>query len=114
MAEQELPLTPPVRIQRSRTKGWRMPGNAIYVGRPTMWGNRWKIGSWSNTLGRNVETLGEAVDLYRRLMWPDSHHRAWVREMLARHDLACWCPLLYPDGSVCPCHADFLLEIANP
>ena len=25
----------PKRIQRHRTKGWRMPGGAIYVGRPT-------------------------------------------------------------------------------
>lgn len=72
-----------------------------------MWGNRWKIGTWSNTLGRNVETLDEAVDLYRRLMWPDSHHRAWVRENLRGKDLICWCSL----GQ--PCHADFLLEVAN-
>ena len=25
----------PKRIQRKRTKGWRMPANAVYVGRPT-------------------------------------------------------------------------------
>lgn len=25
----------PVRIQRKRTKGWKMPEGAIYVGRPT-------------------------------------------------------------------------------
>jgi len=29
----------PVRIQRKRTKGWRMPANTVYVGRPTKWGN---------------------------------------------------------------------------
>ena len=29
----------PVRIQRSRAKGWRMPANTVYVGRPTKWGN---------------------------------------------------------------------------
>jgi hypothetical protein len=27
------------RIQRKRTKGWRMPEGAVYVGRPTKWGN---------------------------------------------------------------------------
>lgn len=27
------------RIQRKRTKGWKMPENTIYVGRPTKWGN---------------------------------------------------------------------------
>jgi hypothetical protein len=29
----------PKRIQRKRTKGWRMPPNAVYVGRPTVFGN---------------------------------------------------------------------------
>jgi hypothetical protein len=29
----------PQRIQRKRTKGWRMPENTIYVGRPTQFGN---------------------------------------------------------------------------
>jgi len=31
----------PKRIQRKRTKGWRMPPNAVYVGRPSRWGNDW-------------------------------------------------------------------------
>lgn len=29
----------PRRIQRKRTKGWRMPPAAVYVGRPGAWGN---------------------------------------------------------------------------
>ena len=29
----------PKRIQRRRTKGWRMPKNTVYVGRPSRWGN---------------------------------------------------------------------------
>jgi hypothetical protein len=29
----------PERIQRHRTKGWRMPEGAVYVGRRTKWGN---------------------------------------------------------------------------
>lgn len=29
----------PQRIQRKRTKGWRMPEGAVYVGRPTTFGN---------------------------------------------------------------------------
>ena len=33
----------PQRIQRRRTKGWRMPAGARYVGRPTMFGNLWKV-----------------------------------------------------------------------
>jgi len=34
----------PQRIQRRRTKGWRMPENAKYVGRGTQWGNPYKVG----------------------------------------------------------------------
>ena len=32
------------RIQRQRVRGWRMPEGAIYVGRPSKWGNpyRWR------------------------------------------------------------------------
>lgn len=32
-------MTAPKRIQRKRTKGWRMPEGAVYVGRPTIFGN---------------------------------------------------------------------------
>lgn len=100
----------PSRIQRSRAKGWRMPPNTVYVGRPTLWGNRYQIGTWSNTLGRAVATSEEAVRLYRDIVWnpPDAPHMAgYVRERLRGKDLACWCAL----GQ--PCHADILLEIAN-
>ena len=31
--------TLPKRIQRKRIKGWRMPDDTIYVGRPTPFGN---------------------------------------------------------------------------
>jgi hypothetical protein len=97
----------PERIQLRRVKGWRMPENTVKVDRTTMWGNRWQIGSWSNTLGREVETVQEAIDLYRRLMWVQPHETAWVRERLRGKNLACW----RKPGE--PCHADVLLEIAN-
>lgn len=34
----------PVRVQRKRTKGWRMPEGAVYVGRGSRWGNPYRIG----------------------------------------------------------------------
>ena len=34
----------PIRIQRKRTKGWKMPPNTIYVGRRGKWGNPFRIG----------------------------------------------------------------------
>ncbi|MGZ4521042.1 MAG: DUF4326 domain-containing protein, partial [Mycobacteriaceae bacterium] len=35
-------MSAPKRIQRQRTKGWRMPEGAVYVGRPTEFGNPFK------------------------------------------------------------------------
>ena len=98
------------RIQRRRTKGWRMPSGAVYVGRPSVWGNRWTVGVWSKTLGRNIETVEEVLLIYRKFQIEgdeNAGYRAYVRERLAGKDLACWCPLDKP------CHADVLLEIAN-
>ena len=33
----------PIRIQRRRTKGWRMPAGAVYVGRPSYFGNPFSV-----------------------------------------------------------------------
>ena len=35
-----------VRIQRRRTAGYRLPEGAVYVGRPTRWGNMFKVGDF--------------------------------------------------------------------
>ncbi len=103
-------MTAPIRVQRQRTKGWKMPANTVYVGRPTLWGNPYEIGTHSNALGRAVKTVEEAVRLYREVIWdaPDARHMAgYAREQLRGKNLACWCRLDQP------CHADVLLEIAN-
>jgi hypothetical protein len=36
-------MSAPKRIQRKRTKGWRMPEGAVYVGRPTIFGNPFRV-----------------------------------------------------------------------
>lgn len=90
----------PERIQRQRTKGWRMPAGAVYVGRPTKWGNPFKV-----TGGGAVNDRASSVGLFRRYR-PDEAYLEVVRELRGT-DLACWCPLDQP------CHADVLLEWAN-
>lgn len=104
----------PARIQRRRTKGWRMPEGAIFVGRPTRWGNPFPVGVFveTGTIARPgpqiyVRDNAHAVRLYRR--WIDTQARsADMIPLLGGHDLACWCKLSDP------CHADVLLELANP
>lgn len=98
----------PKRIQRKRTKGWRMPSNTVYVGRPTKWGNPNRV------VDGNVKL---AVALYE-MQFVVFQDNPGVRAIVKRNieeaktelrgkNLACWCPLNQP------CHADVLLKIAN-
>ena len=124
----------PQRIQRKRTAGWRMPEDAIYVGRPSKWGNPISIcevgGQYPSLDERQVATLvvRDFAVLARKgsLSLPNWRFLggrrgpvAWtypsvdeIRSELGGHDLACWCPLV-DLGSRFPCHADVLLELAN-
>ena len=101
-------LTKPRRIQRKRTKGWRMPANTVYVGRPTIWGNPFTVGKDIPFLpGRKVQDKRHAVSLYAGHAPQNERLIAAARDELRGQHLACWCPLDQP------CHADVLLEIAN-
>lgn len=96
-----------------------MPAGAVYVGRPTKWGNPFIKHGDGYPMAQAV-----AVDLFRALTkdgewfsqplpWPKGKIPAEtttvdeVRRELAGKDLACWCALDEP------CHADVLLELAN-
>lgn len=98
----------PVRIQRLRKKSWKAPKDAVYVGRPSKWGNPFRVGEIT-ILGGDTpdddiivapENVLEAVQWYRRFA-PEN-----LSELRGK-DLMCWCPLDQP------CHADVLLELAN-
>ena len=101
----------PKRIQRKRTRGWKMPPNTVYVGRPTKWGNMYKIGNPYPYIHDIKMDAEDAVQLFE-LLWrgiavergynPDE----WLSELRGK-DLACWCSLDQP------CHADVLLRLAN-
>lgn len=115
----------PQRLQLSRREGWRLPAQARSVARPGRWGNPHRIikdtshpdTQWVVASGRDTEhgryptvdqARAKAVELYRE--WA-SQRRAVIRAArteLGGRDLACWCPI----GA--PCHAEVLLDIANP
>jgi len=130
----------PIRLRLSRARGFNLQHAsraanglpAMSVARPSTWGNGFKIrpGDEIPEYGivlPAIETAGQAVQL----------HRAWLAGFLATafgadflaplrgHNLACWCGLCAahaatgrPAGADCadcaPCHADTLLEFANP
>jgi hypothetical protein len=127
----------PQRIQRKRTRGWRMPENAVYVGRGSIWGNPFVVGAPSGCDFKDGGdptpmipelSLEKSLEFYRSLiggmispeMHPHGHQ--WfnaiqkkcgghpgeiARTFLRGKNLACWCAL---DQA---CHADVLLELAN-
>lgn len=106
------------RIQRKRTRGWRMPKGAVYVGRPTKFGNPFAVGEKFDAVeeegGRVMKTYvcsspEEAVECFRNYVDQDqsAELRDEIRAELRGRDLACWCRLDQP------CHADVLLELAN-
>ncbi len=86
----------PHRVQRKRTKGWRMPPNTIYVGRPTKWGNPYRF----EDVGFS---LSQFIDLIDLKLSNDPH----LLDELRCKNLACWCRLDQP------CHADILLAMSN-
>lgn len=90
----------PKRIQRKRKKGWMMPEGTVYVGRPSKWGNPFRV-------GRHYPTATAAVRAFRVYAAHHAYFNPNWLEPLRGKDLACWCKLSDP------CHADVLLELAN-
>ena len=126
----------PQRVQRKRTKGWRMPENTVYVGRGSKWGNPFKIGDVAEGMDLSAGavsadingvvghrmTAQECVAKYAEMLTPYRHHGPnsemdklllsicnmdAIKLELRGKNLACWCSLDQP------CHADILLRIAN-
>jgi hypothetical protein len=126
----------PTRIQRRRSKGWKMPENSIYVGRGSKWGNQFVIqiapkgmvGAYPQTDNRYavVDTRTDAprgnyklfptffdaaryaVTQFRNVQLRDilREDPDALQELTGSH-LACWC------AESNPCHGDLLLELAN-
>jgi len=71
--------------------------NAVYIGRPTIWGNPFLIGrdgSRADVITKYEDWLAEQPDLLAQL------------DRLRGRHLVCWCA---PQ----PCHGDVLLRLAN-
>jgi hypothetical protein len=85
------------RIQRKRTKGWRMPSYTIYVGRPTKYGNPYKRGKDGN--------IDRVLFLYKCHLEGALKADSTFLDELKGKDLACWCS----EGVLC--HADIIIKV---
>jgi len=91
------PIVRTPRVLNKKTDN--IPPDAIYVGRPSKWGNPYKIGRDGSRT--------EVIELYRHyLAMANLTHTTLDLNELKGKDLVCWCAPL-------PCHADKLLELAN-
>ena len=77
----------------------QIPPDAIYVGRPSKWGNPYVVGKDG--------TREEVIQKYRNYLLErlKTGTKLPIGELRGK-DLVCWCSPL-------PCHADILLELAN-
>lgn len=72
--------------------------NAVYIGRPSIWGNPYRIGldgSRSEVIAKYEAALMAQPEMVER-----------AKRELKGKDLACWCSPL-------ACHGDILLKVAN-
>lgn len=114
-------MNAPRRVQRTRTKGGGMPAGAVYVGRPTKWGNPIPLSAYrfENADGTPAPFNEREA---RRMAVRDFEHALRcgmlrvtvedVRRELRGKDLACWCALPAA-GEEDLCHAAVLLKVAN-
>ena len=75
------------------------PADAVYVGRPSKWGN-------PHVLDSGAVSRLEVVRRYEELVESNPAMKEAIRAELRGRDLVCFCAPL-------ACHADVLLRIAN-
>jgi len=85
------------RILNARKTGTSVAG-AVYVGRPSRWGNPFPVGP--------DRTRAEAIQQFERWLMGQPELLAAVRAELRGKDLICWCA---PKR----CHAEVLMREAN-
>jgi len=91
------------RVLNKRTD--KIPPDAVYVGRPSKWGNPYNVKDPLLPAGiGKVEKHRLVVDEYRKYLVGSPELLSALSELHGK-DLVCWCAPL-------PCHADVLLELA--
>lgn len=83
------------------------PKDAVYIGRPSKWGNPYTHHQRGTHANFRVATREEAVERYR--WWITKGGGSYLLKDLHElegKDLVCWC-------RPAACHGDVLLELAN-
>ncbi len=98
MRPDETPNYPDYKPKVLNKKTDTIPPSAVYVGRPSKWGNPFIMNKYLSRI--------EVIERYKTHLRGSAELRTSLNELRGK-DLVCWCA---PQ----PCHADVLLELANP
>lgn len=126
MTARQATLDAPRRIQRRRTKGWRLPSNAVIVSRPSRFSNPFTIAGALEWGGADTTEQARELCTTAFRSWLRGNRDWWMgpkadatRERILAElpklrgkDLACYCPLP-AEGQPDHCHGAVLLELAN-
>ncbi len=85
-----------VQVLNKRLHG--IPKGAIYIGRPSRWGNPFRL--------EDFETRDACIAAYRSWLFASPELIRDAKRELKGKDLVCWC-------APASCHGDVLAEIAN-
>jgi len=86
-----------VRVVSRRSSG--VPAGSVYVGRPTIYGNPFRIG----LDGTREEVIEKYRDYFYGRLKIDEKFRVAVSKLENAESLCCWCAPL-------PCHADVIAK----
>ena len=86
------------KVLNSKTATADELARSVYIGRPSRWGNPFKVG--------RDGCRAEVIAKYREYLISRPELMKAAKDELAGKDLACWC---HPLG----CHGDVLVEVAN-
>ncbi len=75
---------------------WKSNPNAVYVGRPSKWGNPFKV---------SEHGLNKCLDLYAAWLGQQIRKDPTFLHPLKGKDLVCFCPLTQD------CHADIIINL---
>lgn len=83
-----------------------VPSDAVYIGRPTKWGNPFSHLSGQNLAEYKVDTREEAVQKFEAYLLEHPALLEAAKTELRGKSLVCWCA---PKS----CHGDILIKYAN-
>jgi len=108
----------PIRIQRKRTKGFKLPTGCICCTRPGPWGNPWAVrrvdNQWAvvwpltrvDYYDDRESAVASALELFRDWLRARNVRERFRAGLAGAKFLACWCPVESPN-----CHVEIIREV---